>query len=305
MIEKVPLHLTEPPEVIEPGIGLHGVQSLRDVFRLRHLWQFHLYGYSGELTVNGRTYPIRPGSVSLVPPNVEVRFDYRGRSEHLYVHFRATPVGEPVLVPIIQSSGMAGAELSELLRAALEAAPRRTRRVEAEVWTALWRVAQLPELDPRGTKTAVATVMAHVEANLARHLTVPELARLAGLSHNHLTRLFRAETGETVVAYIRRRRMARAAHLLTSTTMSIPAIASSVGFKNLQAFNKACRRQYDTSPRALRARAATEEPSDTGPHLLHTGRVGRAAGTQIGDSDAVRAEKAAESPGVSGRRGSW
>jgi AraC family transcriptional regulator len=58
-----------------------------------------------------------------------------------------------------------------------------------------------------------------------------------------------------VVGYIRQRRMARARHLLTATTMSIPAIAASIGITDLQAFNKACRRELGRSPRAIRAGA--------------------------------------------------
>jgi AraC family transcriptional regulator len=58
-----------------------------------------------------------------------------------------------------------------------------------------------------------------------------------------------------VVGWIRQRRMARSRHLLTATTMSIPAVAASVGINDLQAFNKACRRELGASPRAVRAGA--------------------------------------------------
>jgi transcriptional regulator GlxA family with amidase domain len=122
------------------------------------------------------------------------------------------------------------------------------------VWTALWRIAQLPEPATHGTRhTAVATAVAYIEANLARPLAVPDIARMAGVPHNHLTRLFRAETGLPVVGWIRQRRMARARHLLTASTMSIPAVAASVGITDLQALDKACRRELGGSPRAVRA----------------------------------------------------
>ncbi|MFC0628657.1 AraC family transcriptional regulator [Kribbella deserti] len=253
MVERVPLYLEEPPDLINPGVGVHGVQSLRDVFRLPDLWQFHVYGYHADLTINGHVYPVRPGSVSLVPPGVQVAFDYRGRSEHLFAHFRTALAGDPVMVPVVQDAGVASTVLSDLLREAIRASPGGSRRVVAEVWAALWRVAQLPEQSTHGSShAAVATAVAHIEANLARPLAVPELARVAGISHNHLTRLFRAETGMTVVAYLRGRRMARARHLLTSSTLSIPAVAASVGINDLQAFNKACRRELGGSPRAVR-----------------------------------------------------
>ncbi len=252
------LQLEAPPEIVNVGVGIHGVRSLRDTFRLPDLWQLHLYGYTAELTIAGARYPVSPGYVSLVPAGTEVEFAYRGRSEHLYAHFRPAAVGEPSHVPVVQDAGAAAPALTDLLRSALQASPAESARPRAEVWAALWRIADLTagSSDGDSRHPAVATAMAHIEANLARALTVPALARLAGVSHNHLIRLFRAETGATVIAYIRGRRLARARHLLVSSTLSIPAIALSVGIPDLQAFNKACRRELGGSPRAVRARGA-------------------------------------------------
>ncbi|MFC4947934.1 helix-turn-helix domain-containing protein [Pseudonocardia sp. GCM10023141] len=252
------LHLAQPPEIVNVGVGVHGVRGPHDVFRLPDLWQFHVYGYHGELTLLGETHRIRPGAVSFVPPGVQVRFDYRGRSEHLFAHFRTVPVGRPARVPVLQDAGAAAGLLGDLMRHAVAAFPGGSALVTAEVWAVLWRVAQLAEhpdaADGRGPG-AVAIAAAHVEANLALPLAVPDLARVAGVSHNHLIRLFRAETGLTVVAYVRSRRMARARHLLTSSTLSIPAVAATVGITDLQAFNKLCRRELGGSPRAVRARS--------------------------------------------------
>ncbi|GAB2553303.1 helix-turn-helix domain-containing protein [Kribbella endophytica] len=248
------LALAQPPEVVNVGAGVHGVHRRRDVFRLPDLWQLHLYSYSADLTLDGTTYAVAPGFVSLTPAGAEVQFDYRGRSEHLYVHFRPRSGGEPSYVPEVQDAGAAAPVLADLLRSALEASPTGSARVVAEVWTALWRIAELSAGadSERGTHPAVATAIAYIEANLARPLTVPELARAAGVSHNHLTRLFHAETGTTVIAYLRRRRLTRARHLLVASTLSIPAVAASVGIPDLQAFNKACHRELGGSPRAVR-----------------------------------------------------
>ena len=250
------LHLAEPPEAVNVGVGVHGVHRRRDVFRLPDLWQLHLYGYSADLTVGGTTYAVSPGYVSLTPAGVQVEFDYRGRSEHLFAHFRPRLVGDPSYVPVVQDAGTAAPVLSDLLRSAIGAAPSGSARVVAEVWTALWRVVQLSEPLTEGGAvaghSAVSAAISYIEGNLARPLEVPALARAAGVSHNHLTRLFRAETGLTVVAYIRQRRMARARHLLVASTLSIPAVAASVGIPDLQAFNKACHRELGGSPRAVR-----------------------------------------------------
>src|SRR5919202_4887022 len=108
-VEHVPLHLERPPVVANAGVGVHGVRSLHDVFRLPDLWQVHLYGYSAHVTIGGRTHAVAPGWVSFVPAGVEVRFDYAGRSEHLFAHFRPEQTGEPSTVPVARDAGAAAA----------------------------------------------------------------------------------------------------------------------------------------------------------------------------------------------------
>ncbi|WP_113700344.1 helix-turn-helix domain-containing protein [Nonomuraea lactucae] len=258
-METVDVPLREPPVVVNAGIGVHGVSGLLDVFLLPDLWQLHLYGYTAELTVGGTTHPIRPGHVSLIPPGAQVTYRYGGRSEHVYAHLRLPAGGEPRTVPVMQHAGAQTPLLSSLMRHAVTVAPSTPVQAAADVWTVLWRVAHLSGAG--GPHAAFASAVAHIEACLAEPLTVPRIARAAGVSQNHLGRLFRAETGDTVVAYVRRRRMERARHLLGESTLPIPAVAAAVGIADLQAFNKACRRELGLSPRAIRAGGGPADPS--------------------------------------------
>lgn len=249
----VTLRIDEPPTVVDAGIGVHGVATDHDVFRLPDLWQLHLYNYEGALSLGRSVHPIRPGHVSLVPPDTEVRFHYRGRSEHFYVHLRLHDGGTARVVPVMQDAAAESTHLADLLRDAVTAMPASPPRATAEVWAALWRVAELPRSDGTGGHHPLVTAaQAYVEVHLAGPLSVPDVARAVGISHTHLTRVFRAETGRTVVSYIRHRRLQRARHLLLSSTLSVTAIAAAVGIADLQAFNKACRRELGASPRDVR-----------------------------------------------------
>ncbi|WP_409467746.1 AraC family transcriptional regulator [Streptomyces sp. HC307] len=248
------LRLDEPPTVVAAGIGVHGLSTAHDVFRLPDLWQLHLYHYEGALSLGQSVHPIRPGHVSLVPPDTEVHFHYRGRSEHFYVHLRQHDGGTARMVPVMQDAGTESARLADLLRNAVTAMPTSPARAVAEVWAALWRIAELPRSDGAGRHHPfVAAAQAYIEEHLASPVSVPDIARAVGISHTHLTRVFHAETGRTVVAYIRHRRLQRARHLLLSSTLSITAVAAAVGIADLQAFNKACRRELGASPRDIRA----------------------------------------------------
>jgi AraC family transcriptional regulator len=250
-MDRVSVRLDEPPVVVNVGVGVHGATHPRDVFRLPDLWQFHLYGYEAELDVGGHRHEIRPGHVSLVPPGERITYHYRGRSEHLYVHLRLADRGVARTVPVIQDAGAEMPVLTTLLRQAIAVAATVPAMAVAAVWTALWHVARLS--DATGPHAAVSAAVAHIESNLAGPLSVAEVAAAAGVSHNHLTRLFRAEMGTTVVGFIRQRRLHRARHLLRESTLPIAAVAAAVGIPDLQAFNKVCRRVWGASPRAVRS----------------------------------------------------
>ncbi|WP_282701662.1 AraC family transcriptional regulator [Streptomyces sp. CC219B] len=257
-MKHVTLPLGEAPTVVNAGIGVHGVSTDHDVFRLPDLWQLHLYHYDGALSLGPSLHPIRPGHVSLVPPNTEVHFHYRGRSEHFYVHLRLHDSATARLVPVMQDAAAESARLADLLRHAVAAMPTSPPRATAEVWTALWRIAELPGDEGTGRRHPFVTAaQSYIEEHLAGPLSVPDVARAVGISHTHLTRVFRTETGRTVVSYIRHRRLQRARHLLLSSTLSITAIAAAVGITDLQAFNKSCRRELGASPRDIRAGLST------------------------------------------------
>jgi len=256
MTHSVELALDLPPQVADAGVGVHGHAGPHEVFRLPRLWQLHLYGYCGTLEFDGFRHPIRPGHISLVPPDTEVRFHYDAPPcEHLYAHFVLPGGGERRRVPVMQDAGAEAVVLGASLRQTVAAGTQSPARAAAELWTVLWRTTGLAGasgIREGSGHPAVRTAMAHIEEHLARPLGVPDIARAAGISHTQLTRLFRRDTGLTVVGYIRRRRMERARHLLIASTLAIPAIAATVGIPDLQAFNKTCHRELGASPRAVR-----------------------------------------------------
>lgn len=80
-------------------------------------------------------------------------------------------------------------------------------------------------------------------------LGVEELAAEFGMSVNHFTRRFKAETGTTPGRYVLGCRLDRAAELLRFSDMNITAVAYSLGFADLYTFSKAFRRHTGLSPR--------------------------------------------------------
>lgn len=256
------IDLSAPPVVASQGRGRHGVRSAVDEFRLPTLWQLHLYDWAGELEVLDHRHPVTPGMMSLIPPATTSTFRYRGPSEHLYAHLAIPPRAHAELVrlPVMQPLGEDLQVITELMLSAVSWATSRPERTRSEIWAVLWRLADLrrPERpdQPDDRLDHVRRATSWIEQRLSRPVTVPEIAAAAGISHHHLTRLFRAELGCSVIGYLRRRRIDHAQHLLQSTTMSIGAIAATVGIADLQAFNKTCRAITGRSPRQLREERA-------------------------------------------------
>ena len=256
------MNLAEPPVVVSQGRATHGVGRLVDEFQLPDLWSLHLYAYSAELEVDGLGYAITPGSVSLVPPASVIRYRYEGPSTHLYAHLRTRPgeAGDGATWPLhlLMSPGPELAVITDLMESAVDSAATRPERTRADIWLALLRLSALARDRGRESRQRspaqehLTRALAYIERHLSEPLTVPQIAAAVGISHNHLTRLFTAGQGLTVVGYLRRRRIEHARQLLVHSTMSIAAIASTVGIPDLQAFNKACRTVTGLGPRALR-----------------------------------------------------
>ena len=97
-----------------------------------------------------------------------------------------------------------------------------------------------------------------IEAHLADPLALPDIAAVAHLSPFHFARMFREITGDTVMNYVRRRRLARAVELLRCVKhMNVLAIAIECGFGSGEALAHAFGKQYGIAPITYRRNAAT------------------------------------------------
>ena len=90
----------------------------------------------------------------------------------------------------------------------------------------------------------------HLDADL----TVPALAERAYMSPRNFARAFRAETGQTPAAYVRRLRTERARSELEAGDLPIEAIARGCGFGTIEAMRRAFHDTLGVGPAAYRAR---------------------------------------------------
>lgn len=96
-------------------------------------------------------------------------------------------------------------------------------------------------------------VLAFVDQHLDQTLPLTELAEVAHFSPFHFHRLFTAWMGETIGAYLRRRRLEVAAlRLLTQPDTQVLQIALAVGFGSGEAFARAFKERFGCTASAWR-----------------------------------------------------
>ncbi|MEM7158662.1 MAG: helix-turn-helix domain-containing protein [Myxococcota bacterium] len=92
----------------------------------------------------------------------------------------------------------------------------------------------------------------YIEANLEFDIELSRVSKVAGISHWHFQRIFKAVTGETLKTYIRSRRMANALDALLTTKAGILEIAFRAGFESQEAFTRAFKKAFGITPNAYR-----------------------------------------------------
>ena len=93
----------------------------------------------------------------------------------------------------------------------------------------------------------IQQVLSYINEHFRETLSVEALAEQFYMSPYHFMRLFKAQTGSTVHAYIRQKRLMNAARLLREGAPAAKAAADS-GFGDYSAFHRAFRESFGVSP---------------------------------------------------------
>jgi two-component system response regulator YesN len=113
------------------------------------------------------------------------------------------------------------------------------------------------KLGGRKVKREIARILAYVQANLSRELSVSEAAGIAAMSESYFSHLFKSEMGVCFVDYVNKARVERAKELLAGTDQRVNEIAASVGIANSNYFSILFRKLTGMAPLEYRnSRAA-------------------------------------------------
>ena len=109
----------------------------------------------------------------------------------------------------------------------------------------------------------IARAAALIRDDPARPWTLQVLARETGLSRTAFATRFRAATGESPIQHLAKIRLSQAAAYLTTTDLTLDAIAARTGYASTASLSKAFKRHFGVSPGAYRE--AHRSPARSGP----------------------------------------
>ena len=119
----------------------------------------------------------------------------------------------------------------------------------------LIHVSRLSEVEPGDRASRydpkIQQVLSYINENFRSELSVDELAERVFLSKYHFMRLFKAQTGTTVYAYVRQKRLMNASRLIREGVPAVKA-ASDSGFGDYSAFHRAFKESFGISPGSLK-----------------------------------------------------
>ena len=112
----------------------------------------------------------------------------------------------------------------------------------------------------------ILRVRAYIDGNLHRTIHIRDLSAIARRSPAHFSRKFKLAVGESPHAYVVRRRLEKACHLMITGAASLSEIALSVGFSDQAHLCRLFRQAFGQSPASWRRERGTpgEVTSRTG-----------------------------------------
>ena len=94
----------------------------------------------------------------------------------------------------------------------------------------------------------ILRVQAYIDSNLHRTIHIRDLSAVARRSPAHFSRKFKLAVGNSPHAYVVRRRLERACHLMMTSAASLSEIALSVGFSDQAHLCRLFRQAFGQSP---------------------------------------------------------
>lgn len=232
-----------------------------------HFCIHHILSGCGTYSVNGNTYRLSAGDTFILFPDTEVRYsaDRENPWEYAWVGFMGTDAA-PIIqatdftreAPYIQKSGPPGKLLRDRLHKIYEVKGNSYEAAVAMAGALYTLLAAFMQYASRSEPVKnirlayVEKAEDYISTSYSYPITVEDVASYVGISRSYLYRSFLTCLGQSPKEYLSEFRIRQASRLLKETSLSVSAVAYSVGFENNLYFSKAFKKQVGVTPTQYR-----------------------------------------------------
>ncbi len=233
------------------------------------------------LQVNHRRYEVSADEVLLVPAHaIVVGYQKSPRhTQYYWFHFFTSPDGyhqgeyyegknlASSLIPLPPLFSLPGIKKSYVL--ANQILDVAINKHYPHIAVDYLLTSLLIELSHEFIKSSISTnsnqmenVKGWIRSNLSGKLTVSQIANHFEFNPNYLERIFKQETGQTLIQFVNSLKMTRAQELLLKTNLPIKRVASEAYFNDDKHFMKQFKKEFQLTPSEFR-RSYTQKFQDS------------------------------------------
>lgn len=118
----------------------------------------------------------------------------------------------------------------------------------------------ISDLRKESPLVTIRFVKRYVKEHLNEDLSLSQISDVTGYNPTYLSRLFKEQTGETLIRYITRKRMDHITMLMKDPQLSMQQIMESAGFTTRSYFNQFIKKETGLTPKQYRMRLGTQLP---------------------------------------------
>lgn len=221
---------------------------------------YYIYQGSGLVVCNSETITMLPGNLYLLPKDVPISHRCPESMEQLYFHVTLTNLeGNDILANIqkvcqLPCSWELLNRLKELHASSDYCDLLEFKKLVTQNIIDCLRSANSAPIATKSYSPDVLQAISYMQNNVNLQLTTNQIAQAVFTSPNRLHKLFKAETGMTIGAYLDRLVFFRAAQLLIDPKQSIGEISRQLGFCDQYYFSRRFKNQFGQTPSEFRKR---------------------------------------------------
>ncbi len=242
--------------------GFQNTSSGYSVIRKKGRVDYHILLITNgicDVLHKGKIHTLTAGNLVLYSPYEEQQYTYKTDSMSLWCHFAGTAVNEILNSCNIQSgvySLTPNKHVSEAFINVIQRyhQPGREDFAGASLLELIYNIKEAKQTNKPNEKNydLLQPVLTYINMNYNTPITLDMLAKKFGYSKSRFSHIFSETMGTSPIKYINDIRLNNACEMLSSTNLSISAVAFICGFNDPLYFSKLFSKKYKTTPSEYR-----------------------------------------------------